>query len=75
MSNLPTEFYWIGDEGFHRTRITTTYIGPETKFLERLAKTVPKAFTNLMPAIVPLATRLRNSASVCSAITLPSRAT
>jgi hypothetical protein len=52
MSNLPTEFYWIGENGFHRTRIATTYIGPETKFLERLAKTVPKAFTNLMPGII-----------------------
>jgi len=52
MSNLPSEFYWIGEDGFHRTRITTTYIGPETKFLERLAKTVPKAFTNLMPGVI-----------------------
>jgi hypothetical protein len=52
MSNLPTEFYWIGEDGFHRTRIATTYIGPETKFLEKLAKTVPKAFTNLMPGII-----------------------
>ncbi len=52
MSNLPTEFYWIGEDGFHRTRIATTYIGPETKFLERLAKTVPKVFTNLMPGII-----------------------
>ena len=52
MSNLPSEFYWIGEAGFHRTRIATTYIGPETKLLERLAKTVPKAFTNLMPGVI-----------------------
>jgi hypothetical protein len=52
MSNLPTEFYWIGEAGFHRTRIATTYIGPETVLLERLAKKVPKVLTNLVPGVI-----------------------
>lgn len=52
MSNLPTEFYWIGEDGFHRSRITTTYIGPETKLLERLVKTVPKVFANLIAGFI-----------------------